>query len=218
MRVTSQNAWKALLRRRSLILNRPANDPHRPPCFFECVDFSRKGIEAMLEERLAPETGSLSFHRAEVKKALEAWKTYNSRQVRKLPEPVGLWRETIGKHRAYVKTIESECRTLQAMLREVHAKEAEQAKAQHRKPLGICKWRNGKPSFCDGRELTVDDEGVVKFKDNGELLEPYLDKVVASKQEKTLAKQKADRERRERIQQARGITEKHRTVITTATI
>ena len=212
MRITTQEEYETLLTKRSLILNRPKNDPHRPPRFFECVDFSRKGIEAMLEERLAPETGSLSFHRAEVKKALEAWKTYNSRQVRKLPEPVGLWRERIGKHRAYVKTIESECRTLQAMLREVHAKEAEQAKAQHRKPLGIMKMRNGVLASVDGREVTKADGDRLVFKDDGADVLEYLDGINKAAKERAAAKHKSDQERRERVNQARGIQKKQRAV------
>ena len=210
MHVTTQSEYEALLQKRSVILNRPKNDPHRLPRFFECVDFSRKGIEAMLEERLAPETGSLSFHRAEVKKALEAWKSYNKRQVRKLPEPVGLWRETINKHRGYVKVIELECRTLQTMLREAEAKEAQETKAVHRKPLGIMKMRKGVLAQVDGRPVTPGVDGEFTFSDNGELVTTYLDDLKQAKIEKTVAKQKADRERSERVNQARGIDSKLR--------
>ena len=65
MRVTTETEFEALFRKRSLILNRPANDQHRPPRFLYALDFSKRGLEEMLEERTG-ENGSLPYYRQQV--------------------------------------------------------------------------------------------------------------------------------------------------------
>lgn len=209
MHVTTQTEWEELLRKRSLILHRPKNDPHRPPRFFQCVDFSKPGLQRMLEERMG-ENGSLPFHREEVKKALAAWTTFNSSQIKKAPKPLGLWAEAIDQNRAWVRVIEAECREINRLLDEARAKEASTAKAQHRKPLGHMKMRGGVLAQVDGRAVVAGEDGDFTFSDNGESVTIYLHDLKQAKIEKTVAKQKADRERRERIHAAMGIEPRKR--------
>ena len=203
MHAVSQEEYETLLRKRSIILSRPANDPKRAPKFFRLYDFSVQGIERMLDERLNKTDGSLAFYREEVRRALKAWDTYSSRQPRKLAEPVGIWQEAINKGRAHVRTIEAECRTLNKLLDEAKAKEVQETKAIHRKPLGIMKMKAGTLFPVDGREVKTNAEGLLLFEDDGSDVLQYLDKLGQAKRAATVAKRKEDRERQERVRAAR---------------
>jgi len=203
MRITTQEEHERLLRSRSLILNRPANDIHRPPRFFQCLDFSRQGIERMLQERLDPVTGSLSFWRQEVKRALAAWKTYASRQPRKLSSPIGIWQEQIAKGRARVKVVEEECRVLNKLLEETKAKEANGQKAM-RKPRGFVKMKDGRLFQVDGRNVTAGADGESVFEDTGEKVEAYLESLRQRKRARAIAKRTEQRVLADRIKTARA--------------
>ena len=210
MRITEQKEFETLFRQRSVIINRPPNDPHKRPRFMQAYDFSRRGLEQQLFERLNEETGSLAAYRDEVKQHLESWNRYAKLQVKRPKEPIGQWSENLNRARARVKVCEEECRILHKALDEALAKEAAQAAAIHRHARGALKWRDGKPYSCDGRMLTVDGEGTARFKDDGSPLDTYLDALKASSKAKIVAKKTADRERQERVNQARGITTKRR--------
>ena len=212
MLITTEEQFLQLFKSKSRILNRVPDDPRTPPRYFECMDFSLKGIIAMLSERLDESSGTLHFAREAVKQHLREWDGYNRAQVKKSKKPVGTFAEKINRARARVELIAAEARELNRLLDVEKSKAASQAAAIHRHLNGNVKMKNGKPFMCDGRELVVDAEGVVKFQDDGELLENYLDKVVESKRAKAAAKHKSDQERRERVNQARGIQKKQRAV------
>ena len=133
----------------------------------------------MLEERTGA-NGSLLFYRQQVKEALAAWATYNSRQAIKAPTALGVWAETIDKNRAYVRTIEAECREINRLLDIERAKEAATTKA-HSKPRGIMKMKGGVLSAVDGRAVVAGQDGEFTFSDNGDSVTTYLDDL---KQEK----------------------------------
>jgi len=202
MRITTQEEFEKLFSSGSMILNRLPIDPRKPPRFMQAYDFSRRGLDAMLKERVGP-SGSLEFYREGVKSSLQAWKVYSSRQVRKLPAPVGVWAEAINKGRARVKVCERECRELNRLLDIEKAKEAAQTKAIHKHPTGTVKMKGGIAHSCDGRRLIVDSEGVAKFEDNGELLETYLDALKASNRAASMAKHAENAATEERVRIAR---------------
>lgn len=198
MNATTQDEFEVLFRKRSLILHRPKNDPHRPPRFFQCVDFSRKGLEQMLAERTG-EGGTLEFYRSEVKKALSAWTVYNARQPRKLPAPVGVWQEALAKLRAKIKVVEAECRTLNKLLDEANAKEVQEVKAVHRKPLGHMKMRDGVLAQVDGRPVVAGEDGEFVFEDDKTSVLKYLDDLKKSQREKAKAKAAANKARHDHL-------------------
>jgi hypothetical protein len=210
MIITSEEQFLNLLKSKSRILNRPAPDPRRLPRYFECLDFSQRGIEAMLADRLDTVTGSLRYAREAVKEALREWEHFNKAQVRRAAQPVGVFLEKINERRAKVKLIECECRELNRLLDFEKAKVASEVAAVNRHRRGNVKFKGGVPHTCDGRELAADTKGVVEFKDTGELLDSYLDDLKQRKRAKAAARLKEDRERQERVNAARGITKQHR--------
>ena len=151
----------------------------------------------MLEERTGA-NGSLLFYRQQVKEALAAWATYNSRQAIKAPKALGVWAETIDKNRAYVRTIEAECRELNRLLDEIKAKGSKEQKARQ-KPLGIMKMRNGVLASVDGRAVVAAADGELVFEDDKTSVAKYLNDLNQVQREKARGRAAANRARHEHL-------------------
>jgi hypothetical protein len=173
-----------MYRQRSIILNRPSNNPRQRPRFLESYDFSLRGLQQMLDDRLNKETGSLREYRETVKRHLEEWRKYSKCQVKKLPEPIGSFAEQIHRSRAKVAVCEQECRTLQQMIK-LEVEKAQSAKTiRGRKPRakGVMKYRGGDVASCDGREVkSRDGDGELIFVDDGSLVSQYLESLAQAK-------------------------------------
>jgi hypothetical protein len=198
-----------MYRKRSIILTKPTNDPRKMPRFMEAYDFSRKGLEQMLEDRLNKQTGSLQEYRAVVKQHLEAWRLYIGRQVKGLrppAEPVGSFAENINRARAKVIVTEEECRELQRLLR-LDAEGAALAKTLRgrvaNKPRGMMKFKAGELLNVDGREIQSREDGELISADDGSPVEEYLEALRKTERARTSAKQAKQRAMAEGIRKIR---------------
>jgi hypothetical protein len=203
MLVTTEEAFERLMRSRSMILNRPPNDPKRPPKFLAMYDFSPDGLKQMLWERTNKSTGTLVFAREGVKQLLREWDAFNEAQFRRLPRPVGAFAERLNRARAKVKVLEAESRELNRLLDAANAASVAEVKRRF-KPRGIMKMRGGVLASVDGREVTDADGGRLVFRDDGADVSEYLAALGEAAKERAAAKEKADRERQARLSAARG--------------
>ena len=206
MRVTTQQEFEEMFRKRSIILTKPTNDPHRRPRFMESCDFSKRGLELMLEDRLDKQSGSLQEYRATVKRHLEEWRKYTKCQINKLPEPVGVFAEYINRARAKVIVTEEECRELQRLIKlevEVETQAQTLRGRDPHKPRGVMKFKAGELLRVDGREIKTREDGELVFADDDTPVEAYLEALRKTERARTSAKQAKQRAMAEGIRKIR---------------
>ena len=205
MVITTEEQYLNLFKSKSRILNRPAPDPKRPPRYFDCLDLSPAGIEGLIRERLQ----LLEQARDAVRVAIADWKYFARTQLLPKDEkPIGSYGEKINYTKARQLCFEAELRELHTLQRKFAAVAVKADQAVHRHQKGVVKFRGGVPAVCDGRALTTDVEGNVRFVDTKELLADYKAKIATAEKTKLGAQRAKQKQVAAAVRVAREIAPK----------